>query len=402
MDLVGAGKIDPKALVGPFTAEVQQSLGEERFVAVAEAMLAGRALPEGADLDQLYDTQLAALGNYLFNNARYAGAATVWGRLVDRDATSAARRRALALGYFAARRFRNAAGQVRESLQRADGWPEKLRFTGSNLRDVFPRESDLREAVAELQAQAAARPDDSDLGLLAAWVDVLSGHVAAGRKRLEALADSDAVARALAERLRADDAVAETVLAPAPAVVREAASELTGLEEPAMTPEERDHLVAVLKTGADSFKDHLRLGDFRFFMGDFARAEEAYRAARSEQLDDPVANFAMTHAAYANGEYAWAVLCMKQGLRLEPEWGLYEFRLQEFYGDADEYRLHLRELERQVELRPDRAGTTFLLGYVYYFSGRYAAAAARFAEVARADPEVPAAETFLRLARLQS
>jgi tetratricopeptide (TPR) repeat protein len=92
---------------------------------------------------------------------------------------------------------------------------------------------------------------------------------------------------------------------------------------------------------------------------------------------------------------------LKSALAIETNWGLYEFRLQEFYGDAGEYQRHLKGLERQVDLRPRLADMKFLLAYIYYFSGRYADASSLLAEVVRMDPKFEQANYFLRLARLQ-
>jgi len=172
MDLVGSGAVDRELFLAPFTAEVQQSLGEALFLETAEALLFARSLPAGVTLDRFYDPQLAALGNYLFNNACYAAAADVWTILVNRDATSATRRRGLALLLLAGRRLSQAATEARQSLTLAPGWPDNLHITGSNLQDVFPNASDLADAREELDAQLALKPDDADLNFLMAYVDL--------------------------------------------------------------------------------------------------------------------------------------------------------------------------------------------------------------------------------------
>ena len=145
----------------------------------------------------------------------------------------------------------------------------------------------------------------------------------------------------------------------------------------------------------------MRLGDFRFFMGEFNLAGEAYRDAHKKNPQDPYALFALVHAAYANSEYRVASRYLEKALAIEPDWALFEFRLQEFYGNIDEYEKHLKNLERLIMLRPDSANLKFLLAYVYYFSGRYADATDRLAEVLRLEPGMQRADYFLRLARLQ-
>ena len=400
MDLVGAGSPNRELFLAPFTDEVQQSLGEERFLDLADALLFGRTLPAGVSLDAFYDTQLVALGNYLFNNGRYGPSAEVWQALVERDLTNALRHRALALSLLAERRFAQAADEIRQSFTLAASWPDRLRVTGSNLQDVFPSTQDLVEVRDELKAQLERQPDDADLNLVMAFLDLFQGRLQPAEERLAGLADRDEVAKGLAAILHAG-AVDDTVKRPVQTALRRVAEELTGLEEAPMTEADRERLIEVLQSGPKTYEDYLRVGDFRFFMGDFNLAAEQYRAATKAKPDDPFALFAMVHASFATGEYRTAVRYLDRALALEPNWGLYEFRLQEFYGDRNEYRRHVQDLERLTQLRPDSAGMKFLLAYVYYFSGRYADAADLLAEVLRLKPDFQYADQFLRLARLQ-
>ena len=399
-DLVGGGTVSREALLAPFTSEVQQSLGEKRFLDLAQTLLAGRQPPEGIQIDQFYDTQLAALGNYLFNNGRYAAAATVWGVLVQRDPASATACRAHALCLLAQRQMYAAAAELRKSLTMAEGWPDKVKITGSNFQDIFPIARDLADIRAELDAQLAKQPADPDLTFLAAFMDVFQGRWPDAEARLARLAPSDAVAKGLAALLQGG-AVAATVRNPVHEALRRAAEQMTGLEEIPLTPEARQHLITVLKSGSATYEDNMRLGDFRFFMGDFTQAGESYRAAHKARPEDPFALFALVHSGFANGEYQLAAQKLAKALALEPGWGLYEFRIQEFYGDEREFERHLKNLQRQIELRPRQAETKFLLAYIYYFSGRYSDATDLLTDVLRLDPNFKQAEYFQRLARLQ-
>ncbi len=399
-DLVGGGTVEPAIFLAPFTDDVQQSLGEPGFLDLMESLLAGRPPVKGPKIDQLYDTQLAALGNYLFNNGRYKFAAQAWEVLARRDATNATARRALGLCLLGARDLRRAAQELRGSLVMTEGWPDKTRIVGSNFQDVFRNPDDLADARAELEAQAAKQPNDRELGFLMAFLDLFQGRWKEAEKHLTKLAAADQVAKGLLSVMKRG-AVAEAVRRPVDAAVRRVADDMTGLEEPALSPEARVELIQALREGADSYKEHMRLGDFRFFMGEFNLAGESYRRAHKAQPENAFALFAMTHAAYANGEYRQASRYLEQALAIEPSWGLFEFRLQEFYGDADEYSRHLKNLERQVELRPGLARMKFLLAYVYYFSDRYADATDLLAQVLRLEPGFQRANYFLRLARLQ-
>ena len=399
LDLVGAARTG-EAFLSPFTQEVQQSLGEKRFLDAAQALLFGRPLPEGMALDQFYDPQLAALGNFLFNRTRYAAAQQAWEILVQRNAASATASRGLALCLLATGQTKKAAAEVRRSLTLMPGWPEKTRIVGSNFGDVFPGAEDITGIRDELQVQLAKAPDDLDLNFLMAFLDLFQGNLAAARERLGKVAAADSVAKALLAVIDRGG-VADSVKRPAEAAPRRAAAEWTGLEEPSLSPQARAQLIAALKAGPTTYQDQMRVGDFRFFMGDFTLAGEAYRAAHKMKPDDPFALFALAHACYANGEYKQAVRNLEAALALEPNWGLYEFRLQEFYGDRAEYARHLKDVESQAQLRPRAADMKFLLAYVYYFSGRFADAADVLAQVLELDPNFAGANYFLRLARLQ-
>jgi len=399
-DLVGGGTVSPEVFLSPFTAEVQQSLGEKAFLDLTEALLAGRPPTQGLQLDQLYDTQLAALGNYLFNNGRYPGAAQAWGVLAERDPDNATARRAVVLCLLGSRDLRRAAAEVRRSLTMTEGWPEEARITGSNLQDVFRDPRALADVRAELDAQLAKSPGDRDLGLLMAFLDLFQGRWAEAEKRLAGLAAADPVAAQLLAVLTRG-AVSEAVREPVDTALRRVTEEMTGLEEAGMSPEAREQLIAALRQGAQTYEDYMRVGDFRFFMGDFTTASESYRLAHKARPEDPFALFALTHASFANGEYRQAARYLQKALAVEPNWGLFEFRLQEFYGERSEYDLHLRNLKRQVELRPQAADMKFLLAYVHYFSGRYSDAADLLGEVLRLEPGFEKANQFLKLARLQ-
>jgi len=400
LDLVGAGSVSPEVFLAPFTQEVQQSLGEKEFQDAAQAMRLSRPLPEGMTMDQFYDTQLSALGNFLFNSRKFVVSAAVWSALVDRDKTNGTASRALALSLLASGQMQKAAAEVRRSLALAQGWPDKVRFTGSNFQDVFPSVQDLTGIREELKAQLDKQPDDPDLNLLMAFVDLFQGNLTGATERLQTLAARDEVARQCLDRIKAG-AVADSVRRPAQSALRRAAVELTGLEEAPLSPEDRAKLIAALQAGPTTYEDYMRLGDFRFFMGDFNQASESYRAAHKARPEDPYALFALTHACFANGEYRQAVRNLEAALAIQPNWGLYEFRIQEFYGDPDEYQRQLKDLQRMVELRTQSADMKFLLAYIYYFSGRFADATDLLAACLRADPNFQEANYFLRLARLQ-
>jgi len=398
-DLVGGGSVDPSVFLDPFTEDVQKSLGEEGFLDLMEALLGNRPPPGGPNFQGLYDTQLAALGNYLFNNGRYRWSGEAWRRLAERDPTNSTAARAYGLALLSQRRLRPAAEALRRSFRATKGWPGEFRIVGSNLQDVFPDPQVPADVRAEIGAQLEKKADP-DLAFLLGFLDLFQGRWDEAKERLAPLAPQDEVAKGLLAVLERG-AVAESIHKPVAADVRRLAGKITGLEEPALTPAERAELARTIREGPDSYEDHMRLGDFRFFMGEFTRAGEAYRHAHKASPEDPYALFALVHASFANGEFRQAGRYLDKALAIEPSWALFEFRLQEFYGNVEEYERHLANLERQVDLRPKSARLKFLLAYVYYFSGRFADATDLLAEVLRLAPGFEKADYFLRLARLQ-
>ena len=290
VDLVGGGTVDPAVFLDPFTEDVQKSLGEQKFLDVMEPLLANRPPPEGVDLEGLYDSQLSALGNYLFNNARYQWAGDAWKTLAGRDPTNTTAARAYGLCLLAQRRLRPAAAELRRSFKVADGWSDQTRIVGSNLQDILPRPADLVDVRDEVEAQLARKPD-ADLEFLLAFLDVFQGRWAAAKDRLKRLGPADDVAAGLLAILERGG-VSESVRRPVGAQVRQLATGVTGLEEPTLTAADRASLAQALREGPESYEDYMRLGDFRFFMGEFNLAGEAYRDAHKKNPQDPYALFA--------------------------------------------------------------------------------------------------------------
>jgi len=391
---------DHKAYLDEFSNEAQQSIGEDRFLDTAEILVTGGQLPDQRSIANLYDPQLAALGNYLFNNRRYAKAAEAWAILAKRDPSSSLYKQAQALCLFASNDMVYAAPLVRQSLQSAAGWPDKGFFiSGANLQDVFPNADDLAGSRKKLEALLEKRPDDANLNFLMAYIDLFHGNWPGAQKRLTALSKKgDNLAGVLLGLLNKNQ-VPTSLQRPTPQAVKKQLAQYTGLEEGPMTDAERSELLAALQE-PKTHEDYMRRGDFRFFMGNYALAERAYRKATELKPEAPYSLFALAHARFATGEYCHAAKPLKQALALQPEWGLFEFRIQELYGSTEEYERHLLSLKRKVELRPQDLDSKFLLAYIHYFSGRYADTVDILVEILKNNSDYAEASYFLRLARL--
>jgi len=394
---------DPQLFLSEFSEEAQETIADKRLLQAVAAMFRNGKLPEGQSLDEFYDSQLAAMGNYLFSNRRYRAAAEVWVLLARRDATSSVFAQAAGQSLFAARQFEPASEHLRRSLVLAKKWKtEKFKIFGVNLQDVFSNAEDLAEARATLEAALLKAPKDNSLQFLMAYIDLFHGLWEQADKRLTSLAaGGDEVATELL-KVKKDGRISPMIRRPMRTDGTMTRGEFQQLASRAkLTQEERKALVEAVKNPR-TFQDYMNRGDFNFFLGSYTKAAEAYASAAGLEPDDVIPKFAECHAAFANGEYSYATKKLKEGLLLEPNIGLYNFRLEEFYGDRKDLDRRLRDLEHLVQLRSDDLNKRFLLAYIYYFDGRYKDAAGLLSRLLAAEPDFEMAGNLLKLARLQS
>ncbi len=392
----------PKDFLAEFSEEMQQTLADEKFLKAVAAMARDGKMPEGRRLEQLDDSQLAAMGNYLFSHRKFSAAAQAWLALAKLDPSSSLFAQAAGQALFAARRFPEASAELRRSLVVAKGWgTPDFHLSGVNLQSIYADTDDLAEARAGLEGKLNVEPNNAQLSFLMAYIDLFHGVWDRVEKRFTSLAaggDNDAAK--LLDVIHANR-VAATIQRP---LAEEAGMSPAG-GPPAstveLTPAEHQTLVnAVLDP--KTFDAYLTRGDFNFFMGNYARASDAYQTAVGLKPDSAIARFDQGHAAFANGEYDFAALTLRQALALDPNWGLADFRLAELFGNRQDLDQRILDLEHLNLLRHDNPAAQFLLAYVYYFDGRYEAAARLFAKVNAESPDYKVADPLLKLARLQS
>jgi tetratricopeptide (TPR) repeat protein len=389
----------PKDFLAEFSEEMQQTLADEKFLKAVAAMTKDGKMPEGRRLEELDDSQLAAMGNYLFSNRKFAAAAQVWLALAKLDPSSSLFAQAAGQSLFAARRFPEAEAQLRRSLVAAQGWgTPAFHLSGVNLQSIYADADDLAEARAGLEGKLNLDPNNPQLSFLLAYLDLFHGLWDRAEKRLAHLATAgDDTAVKLLDVIHANR-VAATIQRPLAEDAGPASSDAPQVE---VTPAERQALTdAVLNP--KSFDDYLARGDFNFFMGNYARASDAYQAAVALKPDSAIARFDQGHAAFANGEYDFAALTLRQALTMDPNWGLADFRLTELFNNREDLDQRILDLEHLNLLRHDNPAAQFLLGYVYYFDGRYDAAVQLFAKLDAESPDYKFIEPLLKLARLQS
>jgi tetratricopeptide (TPR) repeat protein len=394
---------DSEDFLAEFSEEAQETISDEAFTAAVASMIVDGRLPEGKSLDAFYDSQLAAMGNYVFANRRYKAAADVWAVLVKRDASSSLYALAQGHALLAARRFEKASDALRRSLTLADGWttPE-FRITGTNLQNIYTEAADLGETRTNLEALVKNEPENKKLSFLMAYVDLFHGLWKRADTRLAALASGgDAEAAELLKLLR-KKRVDDSLRRPFADEDTLSADDVSSMStDVLLSGEERLELVnGMLKP--ETFQNYMNLGDFHFFMGNYSRAAESYAAAAQLDPDKVIAKITEVHAAFANGEFSFAATRLREVLKAEPNLGLFNFRIEEFFGNRRDMDKRLTDLEHLIALNPDNTRARMLLGYVYYFDGRFADASEVLAGVVKTSPEYQVADGLLKLARLQS
>jgi tetratricopeptide (TPR) repeat protein len=87
------------------------------------------------------------------------------------------------------------------------------------------------------------------------------------------------------------------------------------------------------------------------------------------------------------GKVAEAGSYFQRALELEPNKGLYHFRLGLVYSQLMLFERAIIHLERATELNPEHVRAYFLLGSIYLKNGDLANASANFRKVIRISPE---------------
>lgn len=393
---------NPEEFLAEFSEEAQETISNETFMNATASMFSTGSLPEGQQLDQFYDSQLAAMGNYLFSNRRYKAASEVWAVLAARNAQSSVYAQAWGQSLLASRKYEQASDELRRSVKLAAGRDgAAFRITGSNLQSIYADAGDLAEVRMHLGALVKTNAGNAKLEFLMGYIDVFHGLWGPARTRLAGRsAQGDAEAAVLLEALTSGRVEASVRRPFTAEELRGGDVAGVGVEGP-LTPEARVKFVKTTRRPS-AYEDYMGRGDFYFFMGNYAVASQAYTQAAKLEPDNVIVKFALVHTAFASGEFNYAARRLREALAKEPNWGLFNFRLEEFFGERHDMDKRVRDLEHLIELRPAEVGNKLLLGYVYYFDGRFGEAAKLLGKVARESPDYQAAGQLLKLAQLQS
>ncbi len=125
----------------------------------------------------------------------------------------------------------------------------------------------------------------------------------------------------------------------------------------------------------------VEFGDRQFKQGDYRDAAKRYRKAESQAPEIPDIYFRLGFAELGAGNYTEAVLAMRQGLVLKPDWPDSGFVLEELYASPEAKREAFRQLHTYLADHPHNADALFLLSVLQHFDGQAEAAEAGFRRV---------------------
>jgi len=143
----------------------------------------------------------------------------------------------------------------------------------------------------------------------------------------------------------------------------------------------------------DKFNQHMRAAEQYLKEGKYYRAADTYTLASIYKGDDPLAYAGKSHALFAAGEYMTSALLLSRALEIFPEYAQFKIDLAAMVGDRDKLDSRIVDIKEWVE-RSGSADLQFLLGYVYYQTGRMDEAKESIDAAYEKLPNVPAVITL--------
>ncbi len=139
----------------------------------------------------------------------------------------------------------------------------------------------------------------------------------------------------------------------------------------------------------DKFNQHMRAAEQYLKEGKYYRAADTYTLASIYKSDDPLVYAGKSHALFAAGEYMTSALFLSRALEIFPEYARFKIDLAAMVGDRDKLDSRIVDIKEWIE-RSGSADLQFLLGYVYYQTGRMDEAKESIDAAYEKLPEVPA------------
>ncbi len=136
-------------------------------------------------------------------------------------------------------------------------------------------------------------------------------------------------------------------------------------------------------------------GDRHFKKGNYPKAAARYRKAATQASELAEIYFRQAFAETGAGRYPRAVMALRKGLRLQPNWPESGFVLEELFPSANAKRAIFRQLHLQMEEHPLDADALFLLAVMQHFDDQKAASEVAMRRVVKLTGAGEHARAFL-------
>ena len=123
----------------------------------------------------------------------------------------------------------------------------------------------------------------------------------------------------------------------------------------------------------DKFNNYLRAAEDLMKQGKFYLAANAYTLASFYKPDDPLPYAGKSHALFASGEYMSSAYFLAKTINMFGEYVKFKVDLLAMIGDLDKFENRIADVTFWQK-KSDSAELQFLLGYVYYQTGKLAEA----------------------------
>ena len=117
------------------------------------------------------------------------------------------------------------------------------------------------------------------------------------------------------------------------------------------------------------FSKHISAAENHLKAGRYYRAVDSYTLAAIYQPNNPVVLAGKSHALFAAGEYMSSALFLTRALAVRPEYTQTKVDFAAMLGGADKLAERIADVEQWLA-RSGSAQLKFLLGYVYFHTGR--------------------------------
>lgn len=150
---------------------------------------------------------------------------------------------------------------------------------------------------------------------------------------------------------------------------------------------------SVASYSEEQFEQYLREGDGYLKQGIFYWAADAYTLAALYKPSDYRSYAGKSRAFFAAGEYITSAKSLAQALVIRPEYARVKVDFEALIGDKDKLDTRVVDLEKWVE-KSGAVELRFLLGYVYFQTGRLDEAKEAIAAVEEKMPDMPAVKAL--------